>query len=107
MYHYILRSATGGGCLLRDPADIREELGGIRTLLLKTEADITAAERKREALLVLLGNGLDTPPYLPALSEVVDESEGLKRRMDELLERTDLLRSELSESLRLLRGCSV
>lgn len=107
MYHYILRSAEGGGRLLRDPADIREELGGIRSLLIKTEADIKATERKKEALLVLLEEGLDTPPYLGALAEAVDKSERLKRRMEELLERTDVLGSELSDSLCLLRGCSV
>jgi hypothetical protein len=107
MYHYILRSAEGGGRLLRDPATIREELGGIRTLLTETEASIKTADRKKEALLVLLEGGLDTPPYLSALAEVVDESERLRRRMDDLLERTDLLGSELSDTLLLLRGYSV
>ena len=103
MYHYILRSAEGGGRLLRDPADIREELGGIRTLLLETEEKIKTAERRKEALLLLLGEHVNVPPYLAALSETVDESERLKGRMQGLLERTDLLAAELSETL-ILRG---
>ena len=107
MYHYILRSREGGGRLLRDPADIREELGGIRTLLAETEGRMKKVERKKEALLVLLDEGLESPPYLTALTEVLDEGELLKSRMKGLSERTELLGAELSDTLHLLRGYSV
>ncbi len=107
MYHYISYTAEGGGRLLRDPADIREELGGVRALLSETERRIEAVEEKKEELLTLLGSSCDTPSYLSALSEVVDESDALKRRLEGLREQTDTLGEELSCSLLLLRGYTV
>ena len=107
MYHYIPYHAGGGGRLLRAPADIREELGEIRGLLRETEQKIEETEGRRAALTALLGGAREASPHLVALSEVVEESERLKRRMEGLWERTDALGEELSDTLLLLRGCSV
>lgn len=107
MYHYIAYSAEGGGRLLRDPAEIREEMAAIRDLLARTEERMQAAEEKKEELILLLGEGDGAPACLPELREVVDESESLKRRMEGLWERTDLLGTELSDALYLLRGIRI
>ena len=107
MYHYIPYTATGGGLLFRDPAEIRDELAEIRTLLKRTEERMAEAESvKEEILLSLAGNEKDTEE-LRALDTVVEDCTALKKTLEELWERTDGLAEELSDSLFLVRGGAV
>ena len=106
MYHYIPYYAEhGGGILYRDPADIREEIGAIRTLLTSTAKRMQEAEEMKEELLLTM-DGVHPLPHdsLMALAEVVEDCGSLKREFEELWERADGLASELGESLSLLQG---
>ena len=104
MYHYIPYTATGGGLLWRDPADVREELSAIRTLLGESERRLSEAESLKEELIETLAHSTVTPENLISLDAVVNDCEERKAMLEELWERTDALREELSDALFLLRG---
>lgn len=105
MYHYIPYTAEGGGLLWRDPADVREELTAIRSLLAESERRLSEAESKKEELIAAITHTA-TPEHLSALDAIVNDCEERKATLEELWARTDSLREELSDALFLLRGVS-
>ena len=104
MYHYIPYSADGGGLLCRDPADVREELASVRTLLAEGERRLTEAESIKDELLAVLSHANATPELMTALDGVIADCEERKATLEALWERTDSLAEELADAVFLLRG---
>lgn len=105
MYHYIPCSAGhSGGLLYRDPADIKEELLTIRTLLLNAEERMREAEEIKEIWLATADRADAPSETLAILDAAVAECEEVRHTFLLLSERTDGLREELSETLIYLRG---
>ena len=105
MYHYMPYTENdAGGVLFRAPRVIREELLSIREELKTAEGRMEEAEARKEELLLTLSASPSDTESLTALGEIVEDSEELKGRLEELWERIDTLSEELSDALFLLYG---
>ena len=87
--------------------EIREEIELIRELLRKTQANMTAAERAKEELLLSVSEHENPEAeQLQRLEDVIECCEETKELLEDLWQRADMLSEELSDTLWWLRGAS-
>ena len=107
MYHYshAFYRTSFGEALWRSPEEIREEIELLRELLRRAQDNMTAAERaKEELLLVISEHENPTEEQIERLEAVVECCEETKDLLEELWQRADTLSEELSDTLFWLKG---
>ncbi|MBQ2718621.1 MAG: hypothetical protein IJF73_00985 [Clostridia bacterium] len=109
MYHYSYsfyeRDDGYGDSARREPDEIREEIELVRELLRSTQGTLRAAEKRREELLLSMGDELsESRERIRELRELCEECERVKTVLEELWDRADGLCEELEDTLFAMRG---
>lgn len=109
MYHYshtfYERDDGYGESTCREPDEIREEIELVRELLRSTQGTLRAAERRREELMLEMGDELsESRERIRELRELCEECEQVKDVLEELWDRADGLCEELEDAVFALRG---